>query len=100
MIVTVKEDAIELMPESTIEEVVQNVRMILGIARGTVPIDREFGLRTDLLDAPMPVARSMMAAYVAEDITRYEPRARLISLDFRTGADGRLEPVVKLVIEE
>ena len=100
MIITINDEPIEMMPESTVEEVIQNVRMILGIARGTVPIDRDFGLRTDLVDAPIGTVRALLTAYLTEDIPKFEPRAKLVSLEFRRSADGKVEPLVTVAVDE
>lgn len=88
-------------PTSVAEEVMQNVRMILGVWRGSVPLDREFGIDADLLDAPIGIAKSRLASDLARQIAECEPRARLKSLTF-TGdaADGTLEPLATIVIEE
>lgn len=99
MIVELTTGPIELMPETEVEEVMQNVRMILGIRRGTVPIDRAFGLDTSALDSPSPAARAILTATVAKDIATLEPRARLVELTMRE-IDGVLEPIVRISVVE
>lgn len=99
MIVELTSGPIELMPATTVEEVMQNVRMILGTRRGSVPIDRDFGLRTDALDAPAQATRALLTSTIARDIAEQEPRARLVELTMRE-SDGVLEPIVRISIEE
>ena len=100
MVLELTTGPIELMPETEVEEVMQNVRMILGIRRGTVPIDRGFGLDTSVLDAPAPAARAILTSTIARDIALMEPRARLEELTFRASADGVLEPIVRITVRE
>ena len=102
MITTVElNETIILQPRSTIEEVMQNVRMIMGVWRGSVPLDRDFGLDADLLDAPINAAKSRLAADLAAQIIKCEPRAKLKSLTFEGNArDGTLMPIATIIIGE
>ena len=100
MEVELKGGAIDLMPATEVEEVLQNVRMILGIRRGSVPIDREIGLPTSALDAPAQSARAILTSQVAKSISTFEPRARLVSVTTKAASDGRLEPIVRISITE
>ena len=61
-----------------LEEVVQNVRMIITTPKGSVPLDRDFGLDFDVIDRPMPVARALMEVDIVDQVGRYEPRARVL----------------------
>ena len=73
------------------EEVIQNVLMILLTVKGTVPLDRAFGLDATLLDKPINIVQSRLAAQAAIAIREQEPRARLISLNFtKATVDGEL----------
>ena len=94
------DETIELMPMTETEEVLQNVRMIVGVWRSEVPLDREFGIDTDLLDAPMNVARTQLTASLMELIEEYEPRASLKEVMFEEGADGVINPVITVEVEE
>lgn len=88
---------VEIMPGSEIEEIKQNVRTIVLTRRGTVPMDREFGIRAEILDTPI-TEQSALVAEVAEAIEKFEPRARLRRIEFGGEyIEGRVEP--KLIIE-
>ena len=95
---------INFSPQSTAEEVIQNVRCILATRKGSVPFDRAFGVSWDMLDRPMPVAKAMMIASVVEAIQEYEPRAEVRGVRFEADADaameGRLNPIVTIEIRE
>lgn len=98
MIATVDlEGAIEIMPDTVEEEIMQNVRMIVGTWRSEVPLDRQFGIDTNLLDAPVNVIKALLIADLTATIARCEPRAKLKSLDFKGDAqEGTIEPVLTI----
>ena len=76
-----------LNPTET-EEVIQNVLAILLTAKGTVPLDRSFGLDASLVDKPINIVQSRLAAEAAIAIREQEPRARLLSLTFEKATTG------------
>lgn len=86
-----------IVPASEAEEIFQNVRFLLLTRKGTCPLDRELGLSQDILDTPMN-RTAAITAEVAKAINQYEPRARLKTLTFSGGVDGKLEPHITLEI--
>lgn len=84
-----------------IEEIAQNVRIILGTIQGTVPLDRSFGVPSDLVDAPVNEAMRHAPA-IAAAVEKYEPRCKVthISFDGAEVMDGILRPTVKIRILE
>lgn len=95
---------ISFAPSSEIEEILQNVRTIITTRRGTVPLDRDFGLSWEHIDKPLPVAMTLMQAEIIDAIEEYEPRATVESVQFETNTDdamqGILNPVVIVSIGE
>lgn len=99
---------ISVMPGSVIygakgvEEIVQNVRTILTTRKGTVPLDRDFGLDFTFLDAPINVSKARLQNEVFEAIRKYEPRAVIREISFNTeqinAMSGRMLPTVKIEI--
>lgn len=83
-------------------EIAQNVRTILRTPRGTVPLDRSFGVADDLLDLPLPVAQAKYSGEIVKEIEKQEPRVKVLSVTYKddlSGAmEGKLIPVVKLKI--
>lgn len=73
---------INLMPASEIEEIAQNVRTILNTMQNTVPLDREFGVDSSLIDMPISAAKARATANIATAINTYEPRARVKEVHF------------------
>lgn len=94
---------INFAPKSVVEEVVQNIRCVLAVRKGSVPLDRDFGLDWNLIDKPIPVAKSVLLAQIFEEIRKIEPRAKVRRVSFEednAGAmDGVLKPKISFVIE-
>ena len=86
--------------DDLVSDVLQNIAVILATPKGSVPLDREFGLTTVFLDKPTPVAKMMMRAEVREAIERWEPRAQFVSMTFeeRVTQPGTLWPTVEVEI--
>lgn len=90
---------IEIKPQTEIFEIVQNVRTIILTQKYSVPMDREFGLDTRVLDMPLPAAQARLTAEVATAISKYEPRAKLKRLRFEgDGKSGKLIPLATIEI--
>ncbi len=80
------------------EEIVQNVRTIITTARGSVPLDRNFGINIDVLDLPLEEAKGRLVVEYTEQIKRYESRARVSEVTFETDAlQGKLYPKVVII---
>jgi hypothetical protein len=58
-------------------EVFQNVKMILTTRKGTQPLDRDFGISFDFLDAPINTVQGKIEQDIFLQIKNYEPRAIL-----------------------
>ena len=90
---------ITFAPRSEAEEVIQNVRTILTTRRGSVPLDRDFGIDTLIVDQPVNRIHAILTTEIIETVERYEPRAEVVSVDFTgDGEDGIIVPRVKVVI--
>lgn len=86
-----------------VARIIQRVRMILSTVKGTLPLDRDFGVDGAPLDKPLPVAQALLSAGVVAAIEANEPMVTVLSVAFaddgRSG-DGALLPVVRIKIEE
>lgn len=92
---------INLAPESTVEEVLQNVAMIISTPRFSVPLDRGLGLAQRFLDKPIQVAQTILVSEVLEAVERDEPRAKIENVTFELGdTPGALIPVVEVSIND
>lgn len=98
--VTAQLDGISFAPENELEEILQNVRAILTTLRGSVPLDREFGLDGSVLDRPVNALRAALTTDIIETVERYEPRVKVKQVSFAGMADeGIVIPTVRVVIK-
>ena len=89
--VTTSAAEINLMPKTELEEIAQNVRMIISTVRGSVPMDRNFGVDARLIDEPISAAQAKLTAGIATAIREQEPRARLMRVKYAGDPnDGQL----------
>lgn len=90
---------INLAPETTTEEVLQNVAMILSTPKFSVPLDRGLGLAQRFLDMPIQSAQAVLVSEVLDALERDEPRAEVVNVTFEQGeTPGKLIPVVEVNI--
>lgn len=84
----------------------QEIRMVLATRRGSVPLDRNFGLDWNPVDMPLSAAGLRLVADVARTVEKYVPRVRVLEVRFQVpdspsdAADGRLAPVVRVAVRE
>lgn len=99
MLINVTNDLsdIAILPANVLEEIAQNVRSIIATAKTTVPLDREFGIDSQLIDEPIAAAQAKLTAEIAASIRRFEPRARLKKATYSGDADGKL--IINATIE-
>lgn len=86
---------IDFKPETEVAEILQNVRTILTTRIGTVPLHRDFGVSWEHLDKPYPVAKAMMMVLVIEVVEAFEPRAKVVSVEFDETVDEVMEGLLK-----
>lgn len=93
---------INLQPENQIEEIIQNVRTILTTRKGSVPLDRGFGINTDLLDLPVTIIRTRLTNEIIEAVEKFEPRVKVTNVVFNqnTENDGVVVPTVRIAIDD
>ena len=90
---------INLAPETTQEEILQNVAVILSTPKFSVPLDRGLGMAQRFLDKPIQAAQSIMVSEVLEAIEQYEPRVQVDNVTFELGKrHGALIPIVEVSI--
>lgn len=101
--ITASYSGIDFAPGSVAAEVYQNVHTILKTRKGTVPLDRGFGIDWSFVDLPVQIARARAFQEVVEKIATYEPRAEVVGVEFGDGEiviDGRLNAKVRIVVNE
>jgi len=92
-------EAVNLAPESTLEEILQNVAVIISTPKFSVPLERGLGLSQRFIDKPIPAAQSILISEVMEGISAFEPRAEVENVTFELGdTPGSMIPVVEVNI--
>ena len=93
-----KQPAIDYAPGTVVEEVLQNVGTIITTIKGTIPLDRSFGIDGDVVDLPINVAKARLTNEIFRAIRIYEPRAVIESISFDGEASGHLIPTVEVSV--
>ena len=83
-----------LEPKTLEEEVHQNIRFLLATQKGSIPLNRDFGISLDLLDNPTPVAKQKLIAEIISAVEKWEPRAKVTKVWFEEDSTGKLKPQV------
>ena len=65
----------KIVPENTVEEVLQNVFMILSTLENEVPLSRKFGMSGEYYGKPLPIVETLLFADICQLLEKYEPRA-------------------------
>ncbi len=82
----------------------QEVRTVLATRKGSVPLDRDFGLSWDVIDLPLPEVMPLLVAEIGQSLERYVPRIRVRSVTFKkdtnSAAEGKLIPVITVEIRK
>ena len=93
-------ERLNIHPENSVEEIIQNCQVILSTPKGSVPGDRRFGTDSRSLDKPLPIARTLIVADVIDAINAFESRASVKDIRFiEDNLAGKLTPIVTLEIE-
>lgn len=90
---------LKIMPQSELEEVAQNVQMIISTYKSTVPLDREFGTKTAMLDKPIAASQAKMAAEIVKAVHKFEPRAVVTEVNF-SASGSELAPLIKFKLKK
>lgn len=90
---------LKFSPESTVEEILQNVWLIITSAKYDFPLARNMGLDIGFLDRPIETAKALSVNETYEQVEAYEPRARVIDIEFITdNRVGKIIPKVEVEI--
>ncbi|WP_415818446.1 hypothetical protein [Mesobacillus thioparans] len=82
-----------------VDAILQNVRFIMSTIKNSCVMDREFGLSQDVIDAPIPLAQSLLASEYIFAIESREPRVTVEQVEFEENPiEGILIPRVKVVV--
>lgn len=91
-------EIIDIAPKNDVNEILQNVRTILATTKGTIPLDREFGIDGSVIDMPTMQAQAYLTNEIFRAIRRYEPRVSIDNITFDGEITGKLIPKVVITI--
>lgn len=96
--IDVKHAVIDLhnLPQEEAADIGRCLATLYSVWEGEQPLDREFGINYSFLDQPENIARNVLALEIIEKTARYEPRAAVEKVEYETGAEGQLVPVIRL----
>lgn len=92
-------ERIELMPEDSLREILQDVKTILTTDAESVPFARDIGVKTDALHKPMTIAKIIERRDIYTAIQDQEDRVTCRRITFDGSVDGILRPKVEVEIE-
>ncbi len=80
------------------KDILQDLRTLFSITAGTVVLDREFGIETDMLSLPMEIAMNDFSVEAMEKVDRYVPRVMVdeVTWDKSDFNQGILTPVISV----
>lgn len=93
-----RESDLTLIENDEARSVAQNVLMIFGTRRGTIPMYRDFGLPMEFIDQPAPVVENILAAELREALEEFEPRASLKSVSVDYDEHGKMNATLEVDI--
>lgn len=77
------------------EDILLSLETLFSTIEGTIPLDRNFGINQDILSAPAEVAENLYTLDAIEKVDIYEPRVKVVSVDF-AHSDGQIIPTVHI----
>ena len=85
--------------DSTAQEVYRNLQVLYGTHTGEQALDLDFGIDISTTDYPQESAQALLAAEYVRKTKMYEPRARVVRVEWTDSKahDGNTTP--KVVID-
>ena len=90
---------LKLNETDAVSSILQNVAIILSTWEGTVPLYRDFGISSEYMHKPIPVAKALLHAEIKEKVERYEPRVSVVGVTFAETSTG-LIPTLEVELHE
>jgi len=83
-------------------EIAQCIKTIVTTWRGSLFLDRQFGIDSSIIDQPENMVLENLIIDVTEQIEKYEPRADIVIITFDQSQlnEGLIVPIVKFRVKE
>lgn len=87
----------EYAGKNTIEaiQVDKNLRMLFGTYKGSIALDRDYGIDISVLGLPLVAVEARLTAEIITAAAKYEERVDILDISFDFDADGNVN--VKVV---
>lgn len=95
-----KQDEIKIMPESTEQEIIQNLGFIVATAKESGPMCRDVGLSTEAIGGRDAASRALLTRDIFSAVQELEYRVTLRDVTFEDGSDGKYTAVMEVEINE
>ena len=77
------------------EEIFDKIKFLLTLIKGTIPMNREIGLESDIVDLPMYAAQNRYTVSAMELIEKFETRVTVDEISFEIFENtGKMIPKV------
>ena len=85
--------------ETEAREIYRNLLVLYGTRAGEQALDRDFGIDANINDCPQESAQALLAAEYIRKTQRYEPRARVVRVEWIGGGEPMGAMTPKVVIQ-
>jgi hypothetical protein len=96
MVVNDAEIELDLDDSSEYDDVLEELKNLFSTVTGTYPMNRDFGIDTDIMDCPVPAAETMLSVEYYEKVAEYIPQLEVTDVSFSYDDDGNVTPYVTL----
>lgn len=72
----------------------RQLALLLSTREGSMPLDREFGIKMEFLDRPPEVAKSLYTAEVTKKVAMFIPSVRVREVQWTTEGGQQIKKVV------
>ena len=81
---------------SEADEIRENIETLLETPKGSIPLDRNYGIDMSCIDEPTIVAQSLMQQEIIEKVEKYEPRVLVKIVDTTINDDGSITNLIEV----
>lgn len=78
----------------------QSIGMLLSSVEGSFPCNRKFGIRPDIIDQPVPIAKMEYVQDVSEKMEMFFPELLVDDISFEKSTEEMLCPHIFIAVNE
>lgn len=88
-----------LIHPNSIEGIFQQCKLLLSTTRGTVPLERDFGIDSKAVDKPSNILTAGLKVDIQQQLKKFIPRATLLEVK-TTSKNGAVEIHVTIGVKD